>query len=201
MIISTRKKFIFAAFNKTGTTSIEHVLQRYNNRFMYLYLFCQHARRRPDRRMFKHVRPYHLKQILGNAGWEKYFSFSFVRNPWSRAVSLYFAHRKSPRRPRLLDDLSFDDWVRSGGTGTAQRSMFEFITDDDGNVITSFTGKYEYLERDFRTICEHVALPTPGLPHLNRSSDGDYRKYYTSETRDIVAGWARVDIEKFGYDF
>jgi hypothetical protein len=32
MITSERNGFILAAFNKTGTTSIEKVLQRYNNR-------------------------------------------------------------------------------------------------------------------------------------------------------------------------
>jgi len=39
------------------------------------------------------------------------------------------------------------------------------------------------------------------LPHTNRSAHEDYRGYYTTETRDIVAKRFARDIDRFGYLF
>jgi hypothetical protein len=200
MVISTKNKFIFAAYSKTGTTSIENALKIYNNHFMYFYLYLRYRFLLKNTKIFKHIRPMYLQQILGESQWERYFSFSFVRNPWSRSVSLYFSHRRDPTRRKLAQE-SFTDWVLGGGTGPVRKSMYEFICDADGNVIVDFVGRYENLEQDFARICEQAGLPRFELPHLNQSTSGDYRKHYTSETRDIVAGWSRLDIEKFGYDF
>ena len=79
--------------------------------------------------------------------------------------------------------------------------MSEFVCDDEGNVIIDFIGKYENLSTDFRTVCQRAGLPSIELPHLNKSTSGEYRKYYTNETRDFVAKMAQKDIELFGYDF
>ena len=202
MIISKRKAFIFAAFNKTGTTSIEKVLRRFNSPLLHAYLAWRYRREYKNKSLFKHIRPLDLKRMLGDEEWDRYFSFSFVRNPWSRAVSLYNSHRKEPTgRKWALAQGSFEEWVRGGGTGTAKKSMTEFISDDNGRVIVDFVGKYENLDGDFKSACKLAGLPTVELPHLNRSTSGDYRRLYTDETRDTVAEWCRRDIEKFGYDF
>ena len=200
MVISTEKKFIFFAFNKTGTTSIENVLGHYENRTKYLYLSCKYKFLKEPPVFFKHVRPWYIKQLMGDKAWGNYFTFSFVRNPWDRAVSLYFYHRKSPEKwPLARGD--FASWVRGGGTGSARKSMSEFICDDKGKTIIDFIGKYENLEGDFIKVCNQIGLATSRLPHLNQSTAGDYHKYYTPETRDIVGSWSKADIEKFGYEF
>ncbi len=152
--------------------------------------------------MFKHMRPQVLRSLLGEAEWSRYFKFCFVRNPWSRAVSLYHFHRKNPDKARwALAQESFDDWVRGGGTGTAQSLMSDFIRDPDGRVLVDFVGRYENLTADFHVVCERLKLPRAVLPHLNQSTTGDYRQLYTNETRDIVALWCARDIAEFGYEF
>jgi hypothetical protein len=133
---------------------------------------------------------------------DNFFTFTFVRNPWSRAVSLYHFHRKSLGRGRWqLAACSFDDWVRGGGTGTAKVSMAKFVQDDIGRLIVKFVGRFERLDEDFATVCDTVGVKRIKLPHLNRSTADDYRQYYSAETRDIVADWCREDIDAFGYDF
>jgi hypothetical protein len=202
MIISSRKRFIFAAFNKTATTSIERVLQPYNSALLFYFLRWRYEREIDSNVIFKHARPRDLKQLLGGAAWNRNFKFTFVRNPWSRAVSLYNFHRREPtRRRRELAMKSFEAWVRGGGTGTAHKSMTEFISDDNGKVIVDFVGKYENLNADFKTVCEQIGLPELDLPHLNQSIRGNYRQLYTRETRDIVASWCAKDIDTFGYEF
>ncbi len=150
--------------------------------------------------MFKHARPLHLKRLLGDALWDEYFTFAFVRNPWSRIVSLYEYHRRRPDRWPLARK-SFADWLRAGGTGSVARSMSEFVSDDDGRVILQLVGRYERLESDFARACAAAGLPPLELPHENRTATADYRGYYDDETREIVARLARSDIQRFGYEF
>lgn len=200
MIISRRQKFLFAAFNKTGTTSIEQALQPYSSKLLELKLRVLHRFVINDRHMFKHVRPVHIKQLLGDEEWDSYFTFSFVRNPWDRAVSLYFYHRKNPKRHPLAQK-SFEEWVYGGGTGTVRKSMSEFVSDDNGQIIMNYIGRYESLQHDFREICDRIGLSGVELPHLNKSRHRGYQKYYNGRTKRIVEDWSRKDIETFEYEF
>lgn len=200
MIISKQKRFLFAAFNKTGTTSIEEALTKYGSSFLELRLRLLHRLIVHDGHMFKHVRPLYLKRLLGATEWNRYFKFSYVRNPWSRAVSLYFYHRKNPTKYPLAQR-SFEEWVCRGGTGTIRKSMSEFVSDDNGNIIMDFIGRYENLETDFEQICGRIGLGRIELPHLNKSTNNSYKDYYNERTKRIVEEWSKRDIETFGYEF
>ena len=120
--------------------------------------------------------------------WNSYFKFCFVRNPWSRTVSLYHYHRQSPKQWPLAQK-SFEEWLLEGGTGTIKKSLTDFVTDEDGNDIIDFVGRYENLKEDFSEICSRLDLPELTLPHLNKSKTVNYRSMYTNETRDLVAKW------------
>lgn len=200
MIISRRKRFLFAAFNKTGTTSIEQALKKYDSRLIEFKLRILHKLLIRDGHMFKHIRPLHIKRLLGDEEWARYFTFSFVRNPWSRAVSLYFYHQKNPGRHPLAQK-SFEEWVCGGGTGTVRKSMAEFVSDDNGQIIMDFIGRYENLHEDFRKICDRIGIERIELPHLNKSTNNSYRDYYNERTRRIVQTWSKRDIDTFGYEF
>ncbi len=201
MIISNEKKFIFFAFNKTGSTSVEQVLSKENSKLISGYLWLNYKLLLSGKRHFKHVDPRDIKQILGARRWDNYFKFTFVRNPWSRAVSLYNYHRKSDPARFPLAQKSFKEWVLGGGTGTANRSMSDFIRDDNGALILDFVGRYETLQQDFSYICKEIGLPDSLLPHANQSTREDYRKYYDDETREIVRNWCSTDIAEFDYRF
>lgn len=200
MILSHERRFLFAAFNKTGSTSMEEALSPYASAAAQRALQLRYERLHPAVTVFKHARPFHLKQLLGDELWDSYFTFTFVRNPWSRLASLYEYHRRRLHRwPSARQ--SFADWLRGGGTGSARRSMSQFVTDDDGRVIVRLVGRFETLEADFARACAQVGLPRLPLPRRNRSTIGDYRRYYDDETRDLVARLARADIDMFGYEF
>jgi hypothetical protein len=200
VILSHEKRFLFAAFNKTASTSMEEALSPYRSGPAQRELQVRYEKLHPNAAVFKHARPLHLKQLLGDHIWESYLTFTFVRNPWSRLASLYQYHRKQPYRWPLAQK-SFAEWLRAGGTGSARRTMSKFVSDDDGRLIVRFVGRYENLEADFARACEEAGLPRLDLPHRNRSTAGGYRCLYDDETRQIVARLAHSDIEMFGYEF
>ncbi len=153
-----------------------------------------------------------------------YFTFGFVRNPWSRALSCYNSKINNAvlgKQARIMSfykglspKMSFEDFVEwlcgaEGRDDIADRhwiSQYLYMAGDDGQLSCDFVGKYENLEADWETICEKAGIPHTALPHKGWNSTAksgltDYRDHYTDKTRDLIAQRYAKDIEVFGYEF
>ena len=150
-----------------------------------------------------------LRELVPRAQWDGYFKFAFVRNPWDMLVSGYRYQTTvlTPEQRALNPDVAellartrdFSDVVRY--YPMIRSDMTSFITDEHGQVIVDFVGRFERLEEDFAYICSRIGIDAR-LSHENRSERAaSYREYYTEETRDIVARHFARDIERFGYRF
>lgn len=68
-----------------------------------------------------------------------------------------------------------------------------------------FVCHYHRLEQDLAAVLERLGLEGPvTLPRAKsgfRKEKKHWREYYTPQTRDIVAGWYRREIDAFGYSF
>ena len=194
---------------KTGGTSIEQALglsgPRHNTAFQY--------------------RKHHPK------AWEKYFVFSFVRNPWDRIFS-YYNFRRKIRQLETENTLTFKQWlVRIAelmrtedhaalnfefapeyGVGTIAKKNPEgwrvkldnalyMLTDEHGKVIVNFIGRFERLQQDFDVICEKLDIKRQLLPSINKTQHDPYWKYYDEDCEQIVAELYQKDITYFGYKF
>lgn len=152
-----------------------------------------------------------LRELVSKDTWNDYFKFAFVRNPWDRTVSKYMYTQARLAEDDMLGNQfdesylmkrcsMFEDWVRllpvlspAGCSG--------FITDAEGEIIVDYVGRFENANSDFAHVCETLGIDIP-LACLNQSPRRpDYRSYYTSETRDIVARLFAEDIMRFGYTF
>jgi len=208
-MISHKKKFIFTAVPKTGTSSIERSLQKYSLRHPATekhFTFLEYQKK------YKNTKDY--------------FSFAFVRNPFDRLVSQFhftgcgwfkFWAKQFPHfsdfdctfanfvRHIVANDLSFSChryqsklWNRNrnnGGGPDSDFSMHNYVRD------INFIGKFENLQEDFNIACEKIGIPQQQLPHKNETNHKHYTEYYDDETRQIVAEKYAKDIEFFGYKF
>lgn len=197
MVVSHRARCIFVHIQKTGGASIESALRDSDPGIGA----AAHDGRR-------HMSAREMRDLAGPEQWRGYFKFAFVRNPWDRLVSWYHMCVQVPVPNRFASFVreharTFDDFVTSATTGPGERTtrnQLDYLTDDRGEVIVDFIGRYEALHEDFAAVQRRLGLAV-ALPHVNRSVHGGYLAYYSDATRDIVASRFDRDIRYFGYDF
>ncbi|MEM6462759.1 MAG: sulfotransferase family 2 domain-containing protein [Pseudomonadota bacterium] len=199
MIISRKFKFIFFAVGKTGTHSIEHVLGKYDDKFI---LSAQ------EQDFFlEHIPPYYLQKKMPKDDWNKYFKFAFVRNTWDMVISDLLwngiIHKDteyiSPGDVDRLYENQKD--YRRGINWSESREQHSFLSNPDGELMVDFVGRFEDLQEDFYRICDHVGIPRETLPKLNAQKHKPYKDYYTPITIEKVRQLWQADIEKFAFEF
>jgi len=203
-------KFIFIHIPKCGGTSIETAFNGWKNSYTENFFFLNHDRQH-----------YFVDEILQEyQDCKDYFKFTFVRNPWKRAVSeyLYVLTQKEYIQNLSLDpNISFKDFYVNNLNEKYSYpyhglSQHKFVFDSKGNCLVDFIGKLENFQTDFNTVCDKIGIPQQQLPHivrrnhdgsfiLNKSTYKHYTEYYDEDTKQIVADKFAKDIEHFGYKF
>jgi hypothetical protein len=212
MPVSQQLKCIFVHIPKTGGTSIETALGMFGNwkveNCETLFGLIQSAEIEEKKFLSHFLQHLTFPEIQSLVpGWGGFFSFSFVRNPWDRMVSVYsnpdpnmIMHAKSDGIE--LQGISFHDFLLN--TEKIQQihllEQHKFILDQQKRALVHFIGKFENLERDFKNVCQSLGIERQ-LPHCRKSQHRHYRDYYTAETREIVTQRYQQDIDIFQYRF
>jgi hypothetical protein len=214
MPISHKHNCIFIHIPKNGGTSIEATLgidhddyRAENREIMHGWIHSE------DLKVYDFVSPAlqhlsanDLRRILPDEIFNNYFKFAIIRNPWDRMLSQYLFDRvfKHPTNEREASkDFSFDEfdeYIRALPAFLKQE-QYKFITDDKGESLVDFVGRFEKLENDFQTICKEIGISENYLPHINTSKHAHYSAYYTEEIKQTVQQMFVRDLEMFGYQF
>lgn len=150
-----------------------------------------------------------LRELVGAEEWERCFTFAFVRNPWDRLVSLYHylkAHmanaavREAQPDMAALIDRASDFTAFVSLSQVIGNDLSKLLLDERGSLLVDFVGRFERMEEDLAHVSRRIGVSL-ALPRLNGSVHGNYREYYTSATRALVAKRYALDIETFGYTF
>lgn len=217
MLLSNRHRFLFVHVAKTGGTSIRAALQplRWRDPYFYPQMICNRLSSMTGHRIGakfpRHAKIIAAKEMLPQELFEQLFKFAIVRNPWDLQVSSY--HHIRRERPHLTAHIdSFEEFIHwkldpersyQFHIDTSIEQQSDYLVDLHGNLLTDFIGRYENLHDDFNTICEHIGIRTPALPHRRKATDRDkdYRSYYSDVLAAKVAAHFQQDIELLGYSF
>ena len=145
-----------------------------------------------------------------------YFVFATTRNPWDRVVSSYFCLKEIAveRLPKNIEgkDCSFEEyveWLMLNHIGINHNKhnrywshpnpVLDWITIED-KVSVDYICNVHTFKEDFQFVIDTL-VTNEILPHSNKSSHDDYRKYYTDKLAEKVAFIFKKDIEYFKYKF
>jgi len=205
--LSDNHKFIFIHIPKTGGTSTNSVLREHGRRFqtiegLHHYILTQKPDWSVRLRNIEHTAAPVLKEFLGTETWQEFHTFSIVRNPWARMVSLYSFIQGLKQHPHhiISHTLSFEEYVEYL-IQTRHVSQWEFLSDKNGNLIVDTVLKTEMLSDEGASFMSKLLNKDIIIPTKNTSDHKPYTDIYTPRSKDIVAHAFRNDIEKFEYEF
>ena len=233
-MICPKQRCIFIHIPKTAGQSVEHVFLALNGltwetRDALLLRANDDPAQGPPRLAHLTAGDYLRYGYLTPDQFRDWFKFAFVRNPWARMVSLY---------RHLSYGVTFRDYLLGEFRTKVWKEMYwfvrpqaEFITNEEGEVLVDFVGRFENLQGDFEQVCQQLELPPMRLPHVNKAQDhaakarpglhprrmlrylrkrryrrpapqfSHWRAYYDEETRALVEELYRADVRMFGYRF
>lgn len=215
-VVSDEYKFVYIHVLKSGGTATKEFLRK---------ALCGE-----DDKDCKRVDP-HILRPAGCRGailnYTDYFTFSFVRNPFSRMYSMYSMMDGFPveQGQQVTDAFSFHDFVMKPNERKNHTTMHAGHYDRQKNFIFSnhtcpsfdFLGRVEHYDEDMRTILTHLNA-TKLIAYLDKlggtvhpantwgsikkkSIGGDLRKEYSSKMIvDRVAALYKKDFDILGYD-
>jgi len=148
----------------------------------------------PQYKVRKNLDAYSARMFVGDFVWNSYYKFCFERNPYEKALSLYFYHtRDMNNRPELNEYILNADRFKL--------SNWHLYTIND-EVAVDFVGKFEALEEDVKAISEKLGFSEVTLPRLKSSSRTNHQHYsqlISQESRLHIEKMCAKEIEKFGY--
>ena len=151
-----------------------------------------------------HITTEDARVIFGAWGFQRFFKFCIVRNPWDRLVSAYHylkTHPTSSAVP-LAQTHSFQDFIGFIPQLIEEvhlRPQSSFVAEGDGRLVVDYVGKFEQLEESFGEICARLGISTT-LPHVNPSPHPDFRGCYTRQMWEQVKTIYWRDVKMFGYE-
>jgi hypothetical protein len=156
------------------------------------------ALRGKGRRAFwEHVDAEEVRAWVGRSIWRDYYKFSIERNPWDRAISLYYWRlRDQPSRPSMAE------FFNSATQRAISNLQFYAIK---GDIVLDHVLRYEKLTDELETLAGTLGLDSSlQLPRAKSDTRKDRRPYSEvlgAEERDIIARRCAREIELLGYEF
>jgi hypothetical protein len=212
---------IFVAIPKTGSTSIREQLKQDGE---YLipnpHLTVLQVR--------DCIYPYYLRQTLGKnrifptqgvatdssvreqarRAFASFFKFAMVRNPWVRAVSLYFRREGEPPSRKMDFERFCEQHFYASDTcvhPTLLQHQLDWLVDESGCCVMDYVGKLESMNEAIREIADRTdGRIRLSLQHNNRNPESlaaSHRELYSARSRKIILQRFEKDIEYFKYQF
>lgn len=157
-----------------------------------------------------HLTALEMRQRIGKQSWDDLFTFSIVRNPWDRMISI-FRYRKAVGE--IDQETSYSEYLelffRKPDDPKSPYhyhgyyyQAIDYLVDEFGEIMVDYIGRFENREKDLEILRKKCGCPQLGLLNTQCSPiEQAYSSYYNQETQDMVSAICKKDIEVFGYQF
>lgn len=153
---------------------------------------------RKKNRFYNHISATQVKALIGEKTWNSYYKFCFERNPWDRAISLYYWRCKTEPRPTI------SKFLNSGALKRLKQKGIELYS-IDGRVAVDKLCRFENIAEELEFI--RARLHIPERLELSRAKSGfrkdkrSYRDILDTEQNAQIADFFSDEIKLMGYEF
>lgn len=223
-IINNSFRFIFVHVPKAAGTSLTEVLKLYTN-YCDLEIGGTHFGEQIQpayRKRFglaKHSTADSIRNIVGRVTWSQYFSFAFVRNPFTRCISTYnflreweglkvedavFAE-KIKQFDSFEEYVLSDIWLESNGPDEIFLPQSSWIrSPKNDEVLVDFVGQVERINEDMSFVLEAIGSSkmmkkSKGIPRFNPSEASTVTEISDKAVITKIVSKYKDDFDAFGY--
>ena len=222
-------KIIFIHIPKTGGTSIGNIFHPNIQIKQNSHSYEDYIKSNKQEHYAEHTTYSEYQDILKsqNLDISHYFTFSFVRNPYSRLVSLwkYWSLRKIGAKQILPKNNKLLNFLNTSGTSIKEFENFVYHLHSQKNKIflfgnlqsafitpkqANFIGRFENIIQDMTTLLRLVSdytnidMTNATIPRLNQTSNSvtEYLKFISStETKNQIYEIYESDFSIFNYKY
>lgn len=220
MIISHRHKFIFLKTNKTAGTSVEIALSRFCGpddiitpispedeeiRSKLGYPGAQNYLSSINNKplFYNHIPAKEVKDLIGKEKWTSYYKFCFERNPWDRAVSLYYwdlyySAAQSDLQPTISQFIRSDALLHLKTNGCEVYMI-------DGEIAVDKVCRFENITEELEIFRKQIGIPEildlPNAKSHYRKDKRSYRDILNDEDKALIGQLFRDEINIFKYEW
>ena len=178
-MIDHTRRLIFVHISRTGGTSIEYACV-YND----WWNVESHT---------KHLRCSQAKSLYGRL-WDEYTTFSVVRNPFDRVLSMFACGVWGSNSPATLDTFKF--WVENFGPNPNESCNTVFQSEIlDLNI--DYLLEFSRLEYDFNHMLGELGEKPLDLPLVDAKPHPKWDDFYDPEAILMVETRFKADFERF----
>lgn len=206
-MISDQYRCIFVHIPRTGGTSIEDVIWPKERTERDLWMgFRDRYHNKYQTGGLQHLLARQIRQEVGQRRFDIYFKFSFVRNPFDRAISQFSYMRRRDDLREFIGMGEHDDFEKylhliRDKKHVQWEEQWRFVYEASA-CLMDFVARFENIDADAAVILSRLGIDGAVLPHRNKSDRRvDYRAYYNDHTKNLVAKMYEKDLELFGYRF
>lgn len=225
MIISHKHQFIFIHLGRTGGRSLTMDLAKHCGKTDIITptgdFLGQNATG-----WHRHTAAKVVRDRLGPAIWDKYFTFTVERNPWEKVLSNYWAYkgychgfggsseqislaermwRKASGYPWTLEGWLKYRKLRSRISGTIRLPRaIEKYTDGTGKLMVDAVYRYERLDTHLKYLSDRLGFEVHLQSNEGRGTRKNRKPYaesYTDWSQQLVAESFADDLELLQYKF
>jgi hypothetical protein len=210
MIISLKYNYIYIRPRKTGSSTIEAVLQQslapddlfIREKLQVLAPIVKTGVVIPaNLGLVTHIKISDIRDMIRDDIWDRLYKLTSERHPYEKAVSYaYFKYNNRQSRDKTKKDFpSFLDRIVRRGKYVSfpQYSI-------NGRSIADDYIRLESFETDMRRVGQRLGIPMPDDLPRKRATERDdkrpAREILSAEQRDIVFEHCRPEFELLGYE-
>lgn len=222
------KKGIYVRMLKSGSTSVMNGLRDYPS--VSVHGIREHFKN--DLKFLKKNQGFSMSaRSLLLETWDESYKFTFVRNPWDRAISVWKQFKKDKKylaAKGLPLDLPFGKFINMIEHYNFERfnpnvhwiyrhlhpqhkhvdwiywhlyPQHKHVVDENGKTMVDFIGRFENLQKDFDHVCAVLDIPPTTLIPANQTIHRHYSHYYNKEHQNVIHDKFKTDIDWFNYKF